>query len=103
MRLTSQAFNKKFKGTPIKRPKRRGYLRNVAVALGNTKDPEAIPDLAYALVNDREPLVRGHAAWALGQIGRQSALESLQASRENETNPEVLAEIDAAIQLFTHA
>jgi epoxyqueuosine reductase len=42
-------------------------LRNVAVALGNWGSPEAVPALARAL-NDPEPLIRGHAAWALGQL-----------------------------------
>jgi epoxyqueuosine reductase len=97
MHLTPETFNQKFKGSPIKRPKRRGYLRNVAVALGNTKDPKAIPDLVPALFYDHEPLVRGHSAWALGQIGGESALNALQDARENESNPEVLAEIHAAI------
>jgi hypothetical protein len=42
-------------------------LRTVAVALGNWGSPQAVPALARAL-NDEEPLVRGHAAWALGRI-----------------------------------
>ena len=65
--LTPQEFNKKFKNSPIKRAKRRGYLRNVAVALGNAKDDSAVPALESAL-NDIEPLVREHAEWALNEI-----------------------------------
>jgi epoxyqueuosine reductase len=65
--LTPQEFNKKFKNNPVKRAKRRGYLRNVAVALGNAGDPAAIPALEKAL-NDIEPLVREHAQWALKKI-----------------------------------
>ena len=65
--LTPQEFNKKFKNNPVKRAKRRGYLRNVAVALGNAGDPEAIPTLKNAL-NDIEPLVRDHAKWALEKL-----------------------------------
>jgi epoxyqueuosine reductase len=60
-------FSRRFKGSPIKRAKRRGLLRNVAVALGNWGSPEAVPVLVAAL-DDEEPLVRGHAAWALGRI-----------------------------------
>jgi epoxyqueuosine reductase len=52
----------------VKRAKRRGLLRNVAVALGNWGSPEVVPALVAAL-DDEEPLVRGHAAWALGRIG----------------------------------
>ncbi len=65
--LTPQEFNKKFKNNPVKRAKRRGYLRNVAVALGNAGDSAAIPALEKAL-DDIEPLVRDHARWALDRI-----------------------------------
>ena len=65
--LTPQAFNFKFKRNPVKRAKRRGYLRNVAVALGNTGNKDSIPALQQAL-NDPEPMVREHAIWAIQQI-----------------------------------
>ena len=65
--LTPQAFNQRFKQTPVKRAKRRGYLRNVAVALGNMGDMHALPILQNAL-NDSEPLIREHAQWAINQI-----------------------------------
>jgi epoxyqueuosine reductase len=69
--LSPEAFNQRFGGTPIKRSKRRGYLRNVAIALGNVQDRAsqraALPALGFALYNDPEPLVRGSAAWAIGQ------------------------------------
>ena len=65
--LTPQEFNKKFKNNPVKRAKRRGYLRNVAVALGNAGTPAAIPALENAL-EDIEPLLRSHAQWALDKI-----------------------------------
>ncbi|HVG44855.1 MAG TPA: tRNA epoxyqueuosine(34) reductase QueG, partial [Longimicrobium sp.] len=68
MTMTQEEFSRRFKDSPIKRTKRRGLLRNVAVALGNWGSPEAVPALAVAL-NDEEALVRGHAAWALGRIG----------------------------------
>jgi epoxyqueuosine reductase len=65
--LTPQEFNRKFKDSPIQRARRRGYLRNIVVALGNTGGPDSIPALEKALQDD-EPLVREHAAWALEQI-----------------------------------
>jgi epoxyqueuosine reductase len=67
--LTPQAFNQRFKGTPIKRAKRRGYLRNVAVALGNSGDMQHLPVLQNAL-NDEEPMIREHAAWAIEKINK---------------------------------
>jgi len=65
--LTDEHFRERFRGSPIKRIKRRGLLRNVAVALGNTKEPAAIPYLEKALSKD-DPLIRAHVAWALKMI-----------------------------------
>lgn len=96
--LTPEAFNRKFKGSPVKRAKRRGYLRNVAVALGNSGDPAAVPALAKSLREDTEPLVRQHTAWALGQIGREKAHRGLQQALEQETEKVVLEEIKDALQ-----
>ncbi len=67
MRLNEASFRARFKGTPILRAKRRGLLRNVAVALGNWGSDEALPVLAQAL-HDPEPLIREHAEWAIAQI-----------------------------------
>ncbi len=69
--LTPQAFNQRFKRTPLQRAKRRGYLRNIAVVLGNTADQRALPALQNAL-NDDEPLIREHAKWAIEQIGKRA-------------------------------
>ena len=66
MALDEEGFRRRFRGSPIMRAKRRGLLRNVAVALGNWGDPAAVPVLTEAL-RDPEPLVREHAAWALDQ------------------------------------
>jgi epoxyqueuosine reductase len=95
--LTPQAFNRKFKGSPVQRAKRRGYLRNVAVALGNRNDPRAVPALAKSLAEDPEPLVRSHAAWALGQIGGEAARRALLEAKEKEEETSVLAEIKSAL------
>ena len=65
--LTPGAFNRKFAASPVLRAKRRGYLRNAAVVLGNLGDESALPDLEAAC-RDEEPLVREHAAWAVERI-----------------------------------
>ena len=64
--LTPQEFNRKFKDSPLKRAKRRGYLRNVAVAAGNAGDPGLLPALLQVR-DDDEVLVREHAQWAIAQ------------------------------------
>jgi len=65
--LDQAEFSTKFKGSPIKRAKRRGYLRNIAIALGNRGEVDAIQALEKAL-EDEEPLVVEAASWALKNI-----------------------------------
>jgi epoxyqueuosine reductase len=67
LNLNQEEFRARFKGSPIKRAKRRGYLRNVAIALGNSGDLSSVPALKEAQ-NDPEPLVREAATWALDQL-----------------------------------
>jgi epoxyqueuosine reductase len=97
MALTQEEFSRRFKGSAVKRTKRRGLLRNVAVALGNWGSPEAVPALAVAL-NDEEPLVRGHAAWALGCIRTESALQALRARLAVEEDEWVISEITSSLE-----
>ena len=95
--ISPEAFNAKFKGSAVKRANRRGYLRNVAVALGNAGRAASVPALAESLLNDAEALVRAHAAWALGQIGGQAATESLSRAMDSENDQSVIDEIYGAI------
>lgn len=71
--LTEAEFQRRFAGRPILRAKRAGLLRNVCVALGNLRDGRAVGALTGALADD-DPLVRGHAAWALGRLGARPPL-----------------------------
>jgi epoxyqueuosine reductase len=96
MTMTQEELSARFKGSPIKRTKRRGLLRNVAVALGNGGSPKAIPALAVAL-NDEEPLIRGHAAWALGRVGTEAARQALRGRGEVEEDAWVREEITSAL------
>jgi epoxyqueuosine reductase len=65
--LTPVEFNQRFKKSPIKRAKRRGYLRNLTVAIGNNGDESDIPILEQA-AQDEEPMVKEHVQWALEKI-----------------------------------
>jgi len=67
LQLDEAGFKSRFSGTPILRTKRRGLLRNVCVALGNTGDASALPHLQKAAA-DPEPLIAEHARWAMRQI-----------------------------------
>lgn len=66
----------RFRGSPLRRTQREGYRRNVAVALGNSRQPAAVPALSQAL-RDPLPLIRQHAAWALGRIASAHAQQAL--------------------------
>lgn len=94
--ITREEFNARFKNSPIRRAKRDGLVRNVAVALGNSQRPEAVPVLTRAL-NDGSAVVRAHAAWALGQIGVDMARTPLVQARRVEPDPTVLEEIELAL------
>jgi epoxyqueuosine reductase len=89
------SFRARFRGTPVLRAKRRGLVRNACVAAGNARDPVLTPIL-MALLADSQPLVRGHAAWALGQIGGAEAVSALAQAFAVETEPWVCEEITLA-------
>jgi epoxyqueuosine reductase len=101
--LDDEGFETLFAGSPIRRARRAGFLRNVCVALGNRGDPAAAPALQSALAADPEPLVRAHAAWALGEVACRApapAAAPMRAALERaavgDAEPEVRAEARAA-------
>jgi epoxyqueuosine reductase len=96
--LDDAAFRERFRHTPLWRPRRRGLLRNAAIALGNRRSPEVIPALIRGL-NDSEPLVRGASAWALGRYALPEAQDALDARRTIEADFRVQCEINAALSL----
>jgi len=94
--LSPQEFNHRFRHTPIHRAKRRGLLRNAAVVAANTQFEAAIPTLSHLLLSDSEPLVRAHAAWALGQFATSASRQTLQSALKSEIDGDVLVEIQNA-------
>jgi epoxyqueuosine reductase len=98
--LEDEAFAKHFARSPVLRATRAGMLRNVCVALGNWGSPAALPALTQAL-NDAAPPARGHAAWALGQVGQKVAtahvVSLLQAQLAAEDDAWVRSEITQAL------
>jgi len=96
LRLDETGFHARFGRSAVRRTKRRGLLRNVTIALGNSGNPEAIRPL-HAALHDPEPLVRGHAAWALGQFDEREARTALQQHLTREKDEQVRAEVQAAL------
>jgi epoxyqueuosine reductase len=97
--LAASGFPAWLRGSPLTRAKRAGLARNAAVVAGNLRREEHLPALGEALQADPEPLVRAHAAWALGEFGSQAARHLLERGRRGEADADVLAEIDAALRL----
>jgi epoxyqueuosine reductase len=106
--LDEPGFDALFAGSPIRRARRAGFLRNVCVALGNRAEAGAAAALATALGSDADALVRGHAAWALGEIARAIAPEgakcavgdivrALSAAAAGDAAPEVREEAQTAL------
>jgi epoxyqueuosine reductase len=95
--LDEDHFRRRFRSSAIQRAKRDGFVRNVAVALGNTRNPAAVEPLARAVRQDPSPLVRSHAAWALGAIGTSAARFVLETAWSAEPDPSVRAEIRDAL------
>lgn len=67
--LTPEEFNREFRGSPIKRTKRSGLLRNIAIAMGNSGDPHHLPQLqSWADAEAEDPVLAEAARWAIAQI-----------------------------------
>jgi epoxyqueuosine reductase len=96
--MTQDDFSRAFKGSPMKRAKLRGLKRNAAVVLGNVGAADDVPMLRRALRDD-EPLVRLHAAWALGRLGGAAPTTALRERLEVEPDEDVRTELRSALEL----
>lgn len=96
LRMTDQEFGDTYFGTPVPRTKRRGLARNAAIALGNIGTDADVPALTWALADHDEPLVRGHAAWALARL---AAISPIRHAHDRESDPYVQHEIEKALAL----
>ncbi|MBS0664027.1 MAG: tRNA epoxyqueuosine(34) reductase QueG [Verrucomicrobia bacterium] len=86
--LTPERFAAVFRGTPIKRLKLAGLLRNACIVAGNSGDASLVPAL-LPLASHSLPLVRAHAVWAVRQLGGAGRLAEARAAEQDAT---VLAE-----------
>jgi epoxyqueuosine reductase len=96
LQLDVDEFRSRFRNSPVKRAKFEGFRRNLVVALGNSGERTAIEPLG-AILEDASPLVRGHAAWALGQLGGELAAQLLRAAHSTEVDAFVRAELGSAL------
>jgi epoxyqueuosine reductase len=103
MALDPEAWESFSRGSAIRRAGRAGFARNVCVAIGNWlasappgEPPEGAVDALAAALSDPEPLVRGHAAWALGRVAGAWVAEQLDGAAASETDAWVSAELEDA-------
>ncbi|MDX8387191.1 MAG: tRNA epoxyqueuosine(34) reductase QueG [Ghiorsea sp.] len=94
LRLDDEDFRIRFRKSPVKRTGRAGLLRNVCIAMGNSGHQAFTPLLTTAL-SDQEPLIRGHAVWALGELAKydHDVQQSVKSLSIIEQNKNVLVEI----------
>ena len=98
--LGSARYRQFVKGTALRRTHRAQLARNAAIALGNTKDLRAVLPLTRAVSAHTSALVRGHAAWALGEIGvaaRELAESALGCAAAHDPDPFVREEAEWAL------
>lgn len=89
------AFQTDFAGSPIRRAKWQGMVRNALVVLGNQKDESSLPAIREKMLHPN-PLIRQHAAWALGKLEQR---EDLDRALAREDHPEVIREIRGALSI----
>ncbi len=99
--IDKKRFIEKYKGTSIIRAGRKGLLRNAAVVMGNSRNPMFLEQLSMGIVDD-DPVIRSHAAWAIGKIGGGKAKDILNAALKRELNPYVRNEISHALEYIAH-
>jgi epoxyqueuosine reductase len=100
--LSEEAWGSFSRGSAIRRAGRPGFARNVCVAMGNwlASEPEPASEAVAVLAearSDPDALVRGHAAWALGQVGSAAPHEALETLLESEADPWVREEVALAL------
>ncbi|HLC05012.1 MAG TPA: tRNA epoxyqueuosine(34) reductase QueG [Anaerolineales bacterium] len=96
--LSSDSWKYGLAQTALVRPRRRGLVRNAAIVAGNQRLPDRVGPLSAVLLDDPDPIVRAHAAWALGRISGPEADATLLLAQASEQDHQVLAEINAALQ-----
>ena len=76
--LDEQGFREFFRGSPVKRIGRDRFIRNVMIAIGNSREPR-LAKVAEVRLTDTSPLVRAMAVWALSRLLTQQQFETLAA------------------------
>ncbi|MED4137650.1 tRNA epoxyqueuosine(34) reductase QueG [Priestia megaterium] len=98
--MSNREFKEKFGHVSGSWRGKKPIQRNAIIALAHFKDQTAVPDLIELIKNDVRPVIRGTAAWALGEIGDKEALDTLMNLREKEKDQEVIEEMSKGIEML---
>jgi epoxyqueuosine reductase len=97
--LDEGGYGNRFRRSPIRRTRREGYQRNIIVAIGNARMTKAIPVLD-CILHHPDPVLRGHAAWALGQMDADEARRALRTALKEEPDIRAEEEIRCALDNY---
>jgi len=95
--LSEDGFKRIFAYSPISRARRGGYLRNIALVLGNQRNLKAVNRLIQVMKCDTDPVIRAAAVWALSKIGGEQIEAELKTALAGETDVSVCHEINQAL------
>lgn len=97
LQLKPEIWLQGLRGSPLERPRRRGLVRNAAVLAGNSGQAKYQDELILLLSSDPEPIVRSHAAWAIGRMMHPRCERALREAIDVEQDASVQAEIRDAL------
>ena len=94
--MSREGYKAEFGDSAVTRAPLPRLKRNAAVLLGCAAASDDLPALIAALA-DAEPLVRSHAAWAVGRMGSDAARQALLDRLIVEPDASVVEELRAAL------
>jgi epoxyqueuosine reductase len=100
LEMDEAAFRAIYSGTAVTRTRRAGLARNAAIAIGNSGSVDHLPVLEYALIGHDTPLVRVHAAWAIGTLGSERGHDILRRSMAQERDEAVQVAVRSAARML---
>ena len=98
LKLSNRQFKEKYGHMAGSWRGKKPIQRNAIIALGVYKDITAVDDLIELMYHDPRPAIRGTAAWSLGKIGSEKAMEALLALKQKESDEQVRYELESALQ-----
>lgn len=97
LRMSNRDFKEKFGHIAGFWRGKKPLQRNAIIALGHFKEKAAVEELSIVMREDPRPVIRGTAAWSLGKIGTEEALEAIRTAMEKEKDEQVIVEMENSL------